>query len=103
MEQGRALVRDVHPELVAEPAALLAGRGEHDPADLPLVAGCGCGDDFCRSLRTSDHPEGVPYGPGRRSVPLESSRGVVVLDVVDERIVHVEVLVRPGEPRHDVR
>ncbi|MEV6608957.1 hypothetical protein [Kutzneria sp. NPDC051319] len=99
MDQEPPLLRDVHPALVAELAALLAVEGEHDLAitvwDVRLVGDWGCGDDFCRSIRTSDHPSGQPYGPGHRCVPLLPERGMLVLDVVDGRIVYIEVLHRP--------
>ncbi|MGF1427520.1 hypothetical protein [Kitasatospora sp. LaBMicrA B282] len=102
MDQGPQLVRDVFPDLVTELHALLEVEGEHDLAaslrDLPLVGECGCGDSFCQSIRTADHPQGQPYGPGHRCVPLLPMKGTLVLDVVDDRIVYVEVLDRP--PMH---
>jgi hypothetical protein len=98
MDQDHPLVRDVHPDLVAELSALLEAEGEHWLAisvrDIRLVSECGCGDDFCKSFRTADHEPGKPYGPGHRCVPLSPSKGMLVLDVVDGRIVYVEVLNR---------
>jgi hypothetical protein len=98
MDQEPPLLREVHPDLVAELAALLATEGEHDLAitvhDVRMVADCECGDDFCRSIRTSDHTPGQPYGAGHRCVPLLPERGMLVLDVVDGRIVYIEVLHR---------
>jgi hypothetical protein len=99
VDQDPPLLRDVHPDLVAELAALLAAEGEHDLAitvhDVRMVGDCGCGDDFCRSIRTSDHPPGQPYGPGHRCVPLLPEQGMLILDVVDGRIVYIEILHRP--------
>ncbi|MEW2083628.1 hypothetical protein [Streptomyces sp. NPDC005283] len=73
MEQDHPLIRDVFPDLIAELTALLEDEGERELAicawDLRLVDGCGCGDDFCQSIRTADHPQGQPYGPGHRCVP----------------------------------
>ncbi|MFE1840244.1 hypothetical protein [Streptomyces sviceus] len=93
------LVRDVFPELVDELAELLRAEGEHSLAlcvrDVRLVAGCGCGDDFCQSLRTAEHPPGQPFGPGHRCVPLLPARGDLILDVVDGRIMYIEILDRP--------
>ncbi|GAB2745036.1 hypothetical protein [Kitasatospora kifunensis] len=104
MEQDHPLVRDVFPDLVAELATLLEGEGEHDLAicvqDVRLVGECDCGDDFCQSIRTADHPQGQPYGAGHRCVPLLPSKGMLVLDVVDGRIMYVEVLDRPPMRRH---
>ncbi|MFI6013888.1 hypothetical protein ACIBAG_34645 [Streptomyces sp. NPDC051243] len=99
MEQEPPLVRDVFPELVDELATLLEEEGEHWLAicvrDVRLVADCGCGDDFCQSIRTTDHPQGQPFGPGHRCVPLLPSSGDLILDVVDGRIMYIEILGRP--------
>ncbi|RDS62486.1 hypothetical protein DWC19_26615 [Streptomyces sp. M7] len=80
--------------------ALLEGEGEGELAlsarDLRLVEACGCGDGFCQSSRTAPHRPGEPYGPGHRCVPLVPARGMLCLDVVDGRIVYVEVLDRPA-------
>jgi hypothetical protein len=92
-------VRDVHPELVDELVTLLGAAGEHELAirvrDVRLVSRCDCGDDFCRSIHTADHPEGQPYGEGHRCVPLLPATGMLNLDVVADRIMYVEVLGRP--------
>ncbi|MFM9370000.1 hypothetical protein [Streptomyces sp. Da 82-17] len=99
------LVRDVFPELVDELTRLLDEEGERDLSvvvhDIRLFGPCGCGDDFCQSFRTSDHPPGTPYGPRHRCVPLLPERGMLNLDVVAGRIVYVEVIDRP--PLHDRR
>ncbi|KAB2350348.1 hypothetical protein [Actinomadura rudentiformis] len=106
MEQ-HPLVREVFPDLVAELVALLEDEGENMLAisawDLRLVAECGCGDDFCQSFLTEDHPRGQPFGPGHRCVPLMPSEGMLILDVVDERIMYVEVLNRPPMRDHRVQ
>ena len=98
-------MREVFPELVKELIALLEGGGENELAicawDLRLVAECGCGDGFCQSFKTAPHPDGQPYGPGHRCVPLSPAEGMLVLDVVDGRIVYVEVLDRA--PLRDMR
>ncbi|WP_327716707.1 hypothetical protein OG381_15630 [Streptomyces sp. NBC_00490] len=99
MEQEPPLVRDLYPELVAELAALLTEEGEHWLAicvwDVRMVGVCGCGDDFCQSIRTAEHPDGQPYGPGHRCVPLLPSKGDLILDVVYGRIMYIEILGRP--------
>lgn len=105
MEAEHPLVREVFPELVTELVALLEEEGERDLAvcawDLRLVAECGCGDDFCQSFRTEPHPQDRPYGPGHRCVPLSPAKGMLNLDVVNGRIMYVEVIYRP--PLHDRR
>ncbi len=99
MEQDYPLVRDAFPELIAELIALLEDEGERELAhhirDVRLVAGCDCGDDFCQSIRTAVHPQGQPYGEGHRCVPLLPAKGILVLDVVDDRIMYIEALDRP--------
>ncbi|MET8976892.1 hypothetical protein ABZX85_14855 [Streptomyces sp. NPDC004539] len=93
------LLRDLRPALCAELIELLEAEGEYWLAvcawDLRVVGECGCGGDFCQSLRTEDLPPDVPFGPGHRCVPLDPEEGMVILDVVDGRIVYVEVLDRP--------
>ncbi|WP_042419065.1 hypothetical protein [Streptacidiphilus anmyonensis] len=107
MEQEHPLVRDVFPELISELMALLEDEGERELSicawDLRLFGECGCRDDFCQSIRTSDHPQGQPYGAGHRCVPLSPSTGMLILDVVDHRIVYVEVLQRPTMCRQDLK
>ncbi len=100
VNQDAPLVRDVFPDLTAELVRLLEEEGERDLAlcahDLRLVAECDCGDDFCQSFRTHDHPPGRPYGPGHRMVCLLPERGLLNLDVVGPRIVYVEIIDRPA-------
>ncbi|MFC9895176.1 hypothetical protein ACFVMC_15950 [Nocardia sp. NPDC127579] len=98
MTKDAPLVAEVYPNLADELVELLQAAGEHRLAtsigELPLVGECTCRDDFCQSLRTAPHPEGEPYGPGHRCVPLRSTDGMLALDVVDDRIMYVEVLHR---------
>ncbi|MFF1904030.1 hypothetical protein [Kitasatospora sp. NPDC058218] len=108
MEQDYPLVRDAFPDLIAELITLLEDEEEHELAvrvrDVRLVARCDCGDDFCQSIRTAVHPKGQPYGEGHRCVPLLPSKGMLVLDVVDDRIMYIEVLDRPPmNDQHDLR
>ncbi|MGW7281576.1 hypothetical protein ACWGIV_25400 [Streptomyces sp. NPDC054844] len=114
-EPEHPLLRDVFPDLVAELTALLQDEGESEltvcARDLRLVEECGCGDGFCQSIRTADLPRGRalrvrgggPYGPGHRCVPLSPSTGMLILDVVDGRIVYIEVLDRPPLHRLEER
>ncbi|MFE0640841.1 hypothetical protein ACFW2Y_04350 [Streptomyces sp. NPDC058877] len=93
------LVREVYPELVAELVRLLEEEGERDLAivvrDVRLFGDCGCGDDLCQSIRTSDRPVGTPYGEGHRCLPLLAETGTLVLDLVHGRIDYIEILDRP--------
>lgn len=98
MSDEGPLLRDVYPDLAAELIALLDEEGEPDLAicarDLRIHAPCGCGDSFCQSFYTAPPPSG-PYGPGHRSFPLITARGMTVLDVVGERIMYVELIDHP--------
>jgi hypothetical protein len=88
---------EVAPELVAELQRLLCQQGEFalvdQVADLVLVDRCRCGDSFCSSFYTAPSSVG-PYGPGHRTIPLWSDTGILTVDVIASRIVHVEVLRR---------
>ena len=61
--------------------------------DLEIVAKCSCSDDFCASFYTAPKPVGS-YGPTHRNLDLGPAKGMIILDLVDDRIVHVEVLYR---------
>ncbi|GAB2844901.1 hypothetical protein GCM10022221_50250 [Actinocorallia aurea] len=101
MDEEHPLLREVHPDLVAELTALLEAEGEHALAlqtgGLRLYGHCGCGDDFCQSLRTAPRPPG-PYGPGHRNVTLTPTSGDLILDVVDDHILYIEILNDPPQP-----
>ncbi|WP_433514825.1 hypothetical protein ACQP2T_03895 [Nonomuraea sp. CA-143628] len=97
-KEERPLVRELFPDLVAELIACLREEGEEHLAisawDIRLYEECGCGDDFCQSFHTAEPPKGA-YGPGHRNVPLIPAKGDLILDVVEERIMYVEVLYYP--------
>ncbi|MEV6929126.1 hypothetical protein AB0M46_32195 [Dactylosporangium sp. NPDC051485] len=95
----RPLVSEQWPDLAAELATALREEGENDLAHqvgtLHVVEQCGCDDDFCQSFSTAPKPTGA-YGRGHRNVGLSPSKpGYLILDVVDDAIMHVEVLYRP--------
>jgi hypothetical protein len=55
---------------------------------------CRCGDDCCQSIYTEAPPAGA-YGPAHRNIALDAPwPGYLIVDVVDERIMYVEVLYR---------
>jgi hypothetical protein len=85
------------PNLSQELTALLMSAEEPTLAaqivSLEIVQRCPCTDDFCASFYTAPRPSGA-YGPGHRNVSLEPEKGMIVLDVVDERIMKVEILYR---------
>jgi hypothetical protein len=88
---------DALPELALELERLLREQGESDLAAqvsaLRIVDRCRCGDDFCSMFYVRPKPKAA-YGPGHRNVALTPARGMLILDVVDERIAAVEVLYR---------
>ncbi|TIC82261.1 hypothetical protein E8D34_16975 [Nocardioides sp. GY 10113] len=93
------MLRDRWPALTGELRTALTA--EREPAlarqvdELVVVQPCGCGDGFCQSFYTAPRPNG-PWGPGHRNVELDPPwRGLLILDVVGDRIVYVEVLNRP--------
>ncbi|HEY0777646.1 MAG TPA: hypothetical protein VGD56_06740 [Gemmatirosa sp.] len=88
--------RDVAPEFAEELAALVLADGDAQLAEQVLsaeiVARCRCEDAFCASFYAAAAPPEGAYGPGHDSVPLDPAVGAVALDVVDGRLVYVEVL-----------
>jgi hypothetical protein len=95
------LLSDTLPHLALELEDLLNKKGEPELAasvsQLIIVDRCRCGDDFCSSFYTQPKPEGR-HGPDHRCIPLDASKGMLILDVVAAAIAHVEVL-----DRDDVR
>jgi hypothetical protein len=93
---GKRLV-EMFPELSTELQQLLTERGESELAsqvqELNVVERCRCGDDFCGMFYVLPKPNGV-YGPGHRNVALTPKEGMLILDVVANRIAAVEVLYR---------
>jgi hypothetical protein len=91
------LLTDILPQFAVELEQLLKERGEAKLAaqvpGLTVVDRCRCGDDFCASFYIQPKPNGA-YGPGHRCLGLESVEGMLILDLVADKIVHVEVLYR---------
>jgi hypothetical protein len=91
------LLVNVLPELAREVEQLLKNQGKFDLAaqvlELVIVDRCRCGDSFCASFYTQPKPRAA-YGPNHDSFDLDASEGMLLLDVVSGKIVHVEVLNR---------
>jgi len=96
-DKGRKLLVDMFPALSTELQQLLARQGESRLAaqvsELAVIDRCRCGDDFCGTFYVLPKPKGA-YGSGHRNVALEPKEGMLILDVVDDRIAAVEVLYR---------
>lgn len=86
---------DVLPTFAKEVEKLLMKQNEPklaaQVASLKIVDRCG--EDFCASFHVEPKPRGA-YGPGPRNVSLGSESGMIILDVVDDRIMQIEVLYR---------
>lgn len=95
-----ARVVDVFPRLATEIADTLRREGEHALADqidtLDVVEMCDCGEDFCQSFYTAPVPDGA-WGPGHRNLdPGPPWPGLLILDIVSDRITHIEIIDRPA-------
>src|SRR3989442_758359 len=95
------LLTETLPVLAQELQQLLQAKNQLELAaqipGLTIVERCRCGDDFCASFYTQPKPKGS-YGPGHDSMELEPAEGMLILDIVDGRIAHVEIL-----HRNDIR
>ncbi|MFO0587076.1 MAG: hypothetical protein U0441_06050 [Polyangiaceae bacterium] len=95
-------IRSVFPAFSRELTELLAASERPDLApriaDLPVVDRCRCGDPDCAHFYTAPRPKGA-YGEGHFNLRLGAATGFIVLDVVEDRIVAVEVLHRPDVKR----
>lgn len=61
---------------------------------LVVEARCTCGNHGCAHFYTAPKPE-RSYGPERSNLTLRPKAGMIVLDLLQDRIVGVEVLDRP--------
>jgi hypothetical protein len=93
------LLRDRWPVLAAQIETALRTSDEPALADLVgelrVVKQCDCGDEFCQSFYTAP-PPAAALAAGHRNLMLEAPwPGFLILDLVDDKIVYVEVLDRP--------
>jgi len=91
------LLKDALPELAEELRTLL---GKDDQAELAsqiaslqIIDRCRCGDDFCATFYTIPKPK-CAWGLGHETIPLDCKDCYLNVDVVDGRIVSIEVLYR---------
>ena len=91
------LLQESLPDLADELTSLLRKKNEKELLEkvplLRLVDRCRCGDDFCATLYTAPKPKGA-YGPNHESLSLDPSSGQLILDLVDRKIVCIEILFR---------
>ena len=92
-----SLLQDALPDLTDELARLLSKNNEKDLVKqiprLRLVDRSRCGDDFCATLYTAPKPKGA-YGPNHESISLNPSSGQLILDLLERKIVCIEILFR---------
>ena len=90
------ILGNVLPDLATELEHLLVADGELELAgqvrSLALVDRCRC-DENCATFYCVPRPKGA-WGPGHRNILLDVEEGLTVLDVLDEKIVCVEILDR---------
>jgi hypothetical protein len=90
-------LREVLPGLASELEVLLRSDEESKLADqidsLVVVDRCRCDIDSFATIYNVSKPEGA-WGPTHRNIVLDVPEGMTVVDVLDERIVCIEILDR---------
>lgn len=93
----RLLLAETLPAFATELQQLLIDKGEHELTaqlpDLVILDHCRCGDNFCATFYTQPKPHGG-YGSNHRNVALAPEEGMLILDIVGDKIACVEVLYR---------
>lgn len=84
------LARELEQNLNAEGENFLAGSIQ----TLRIHSACECSDITCGSFYTGPKPDGA-FGPGHRNILLDPTKGMMILDVVDDVIRYVELIDRP--------
>ena len=91
------ILQEVLPGLASELEVLLRSDDESELASqiasLTVVDRCRCDVDSCATIYTVPKPEGA-WGSTHRNIVLDVPEGMMVLDVLDERIVCIEILDR---------
>ncbi len=86
------------PELVEELKNLLEKEDEpllveQQISSLQIIDRCRCGDDFCATFYIVPKPKGA-WGTGHETLSLDAEKGHLNVDIVNGKIVEVEVLYR---------
>ena len=91
------LIAKEFPDLSHELRALLSNTGDAglvaQISELKLIDRCRCGDDFCATIYTQPKPT-KSFGPSHRNIPLSPTKGMIILDVVENNIACIEILYR---------
>jgi hypothetical protein len=97
IKNERPLLSDLMPE-VAEELRTLISKSEfpelaNQISGLRIVDRCQCGENSCATFYTAPPPNGA-WGPGHENVLLDTKDGFFVLDLLNQKIVCVDVLDR---------
>jgi len=91
------ILREVLPGLASELEALLRSDDESELADqidsLQVVDRCRCDSPSCATIYNVQKPEAA-WGPTHRNIVLDVPEGLTVVDVLEEKIVSIEILDR---------
>lgn len=96
-DNQHSLLVEAFPKLSEELQYLLGTVGEPTLAaqvpGLLVLDRCRCADDFCATFYVRPKLAGS-YGPNLRTIPLEPTTGMLIIDVLDGMVASVEVLYR---------
>ena len=88
---------EAFPEFSIELQGLLCDEGEAKIAeqvpDFRILERCRCGDDCCATMYAYKGWR-ESYQPDYRSISLHPKTGMIVLDVIEGKIIGIEVLFR---------
>lgn len=90
-------VNELFPGFVTELEQLVLNSAHPELSfqirSLPVVARCLCRSKNCAHFYT-EKPAATGYGTGHWTLELNPKRGLIVLDLIEYRIVSIEVLDR---------
>jgi hypothetical protein len=92
----KILLQQALLDLAEELRILLINDNQNELAsqiEMLHIDRCRCGDDFCATFYTAPKPKGA-WGAQHETIPLDCEGGYLNLDVVDGKIVSIEVLYR---------
>ena len=96
MKNNSFLLKDILPDFSKELVLLLNHKNESILAKqidkLEIKSICNCKEDFCSTFFTSDLKDDLKNFA--QTVDLSPENGIVNVDVIDNKIVSIEVLYR---------
>jgi hypothetical protein len=95
--EGLPVFAEHFPEVAQEVADLLLKANEPNLASqipqLRVWDRCRCGDSFCSTIYIRPKPKGT-YPANCRTVDLDASNGMNIVDIVGEEVACIEILHR---------